>query len=118
MKILMVDQMHNLYFIHSIYLSWYMVDKVLSKKGQSNPEELYFPNDPQMTLFAIMLMLVLPLFVLHYLDYRKCFWKVGGTTRKKLQANLLRKFLNYDEASRAGIQSSDLIMAMTRDAPD
>lgn len=116
-KVLMVDQLHNLFFIHNIYLSWYMVDKVLSKKGQENPQDTY-TGEPESTLFLIMVWMILPLFLLHWLDYKKCFWKVGGTSRKKLQANLLRKFLNYDEDSRSGIQSSDLIMAMTRDAPD
>merc|ERR1719197_1246566 len=35
-----------------------------------------------------------------------------------LQANLLRKYLSYDEGSMAQIDESKLIMAMTRDAFD
>jgi ABC-type multidrug transport system fused ATPase/permease subunit len=35
-----------------------------------------------------------------------------------IQANLLRKFLNYDQASRHVVSASDLTMAISRDAPE
>mmetsp|Transcript_87441 Transcript_87441/g.248359 ORF Transcript_87441/g.248359 Transcript_87441/m.248359 type:complete len:897 (+) Transcript_87441:224-2914(+) len=61
---------------------------------------------------------MVPFGLKHYLDYRKCFWKIGGASRKRLQVLLMRKFFNYTEESRAKVQVETLVMGMTRDVGD
>lgn len=149
LKVIICDQLHNLYFLLNIWLSMYMVDVVLKdhdNKGSqdhdmdddggdgegdntnwasqldgnqtdTNP----FSNDhvsPQTQLIMVCLLTVCPMFFLHFLDYRRSFWKVGGVSRKRIQANLLRKFLNYDEQSRWQLKHSELVMALTRDTTE
>lgn len=112
LKSLMVDQLHNLAFVINVALGKYIVDDVLTEQN------LMFPNDPILTLLVVVLLTFIPLFVLHFLEYKKCFWKVGGSSRRRLQVNLLRKFLNYDESSRAMVSAAHLVMSLTRDAPE
>ena len=61
---------------------------------------------------------MVPFGLKHYLDYRKCFWKIGGASRKRLQVILMSKFFNYTEDSRAKVQVETLVMGMTRDVGD
>ena len=58
---------------------------------------------------------ILPMFLKHYLDYRKQFWRVSGSLRKHLQLMLLKKFLNYTDDSRSRVQIQALLMANVRD---
>ena len=60
----------------------------------------------------------MPFGLKHYLDYRKCFWKIGGASRKRLQVLLMRKFFNYTEDSRKKVKVEALVMGMTRDVND
>merc|ERR1719487_593535 len=59
--------------------------------------------------------LAAPLLLLHYLDFKKNYWQLGGTVRKLLQENLMQRFLYCEEANRARLSSSDLVMCMTHD---
>ena len=63
----------------------------------------------------IALGLAVPFLLLHYLDFQKNYWKLGGTIRRLVQENLLIRFLSYDEGSRANLSATDLIMCMSRD---
>merc|ERR1719387_1727677 len=69
----------------------------------------------EIQLLMLMCLIIVPFFLVHYIDYSQVYWKVGGTSRKTIQANLLRKFLNYDECARSRVTHTDLIIAMTRD---
>lgn len=105
-KMALADQLHNLYFILRIFMQVYLVDFVLAKKVDNREQKLIY----------IMMLMILPFAFLHYVDYRKSHWKVGGSSRCLLQAGLLRKFLNYDIASRERVDQGDLVMAITRDS--
>eukprot|EP00747_Dinoflagellata_sp_TGD_P151933 gnl/TRDRNA2_/TRDRNA2_177253_c9_seq31.p1 gnl/TRDRNA2_/TRDRNA2_177253_c9~~gnl/TRDRNA2_/TRDRNA2_177253_c9_seq31.p1 ORF type:complete len:530 (-),score=98.75 gnl/TRDRNA2_/TRDRNA2_177253_c9_seq31:285-1829(-) len=111
----LVDQLHNLYFMMQLFMNVYLVDFVLNPEQEA--KDLLFGNKETLIL-VMMAMLVGPHALLHYLDYRKFSWKVGGLSRNTLQGGLMRKFLNYDEESRNGIEESEIVMAMTTDAVD
>eukprot|EP00746_Dinoflagellata_sp_MGD_P079517 gnl/MRDRNA2_/MRDRNA2_31803_c0_seq1.p1 gnl/MRDRNA2_/MRDRNA2_31803_c0~~gnl/MRDRNA2_/MRDRNA2_31803_c0_seq1.p1 ORF type:complete len:882 (+),score=131.99 gnl/MRDRNA2_/MRDRNA2_31803_c0_seq1:194-2839(+) len=117
-KTILTDQMKNVIFIFNIHLSRYLVDQVLSEKGQARPQDMLVPNNADLTLWCLALARIIPFFFIHLIDFRKCYWKVGGTSRKRLQSNLIRKFLNYDHTSRSQVKESDLIMAIARDSPN
>jgi len=70
----------------------------------------------EMVLYASMWFF--PFIVSHYLSYRKNYWKVGGSLRKQLQVLLLKKFLNYTDASRGEVATEQLLMGMVRDVSD
>lgn len=112
-KAVLVDSMHNLYFIWRLNMMRYLIDKVLNPEVDS--ESLPIPGKPLMVLMAIMWGIVAPVLFLHLMDYRRLTWKIGGTSRKILQQNLLRRFLNYNEASRHKVAAGALVLAMTRD---
>jgi len=57
---------------------------------------------------------VVPFAGVHYLTYRKQFWRVGGSLRKHLSTLLLKKFLNYTDNSRNEVAIQELLMAMVR----
>eukprot|EP00746_Dinoflagellata_sp_MGD_P007118 gnl/MRDRNA2_/MRDRNA2_114051_c0_seq1.p1 gnl/MRDRNA2_/MRDRNA2_114051_c0~~gnl/MRDRNA2_/MRDRNA2_114051_c0_seq1.p1 ORF type:complete len:935 (+),score=199.99 gnl/MRDRNA2_/MRDRNA2_114051_c0_seq1:115-2919(+) len=113
-KCCLVDHLHNLYFIWRLILMRYLINDVLIE--DADPADL--PANARLVLIFIMCAIIFPNVGLHILDLKKLMWKVGGTSRKTIQANLLRKFLNYDENSRQYVKEADLIMAMTRDTND
>lgn len=115
-KCIIVDSMHNMYFIWRLILMRYLIDKVIG--GENQDDLILFPGNAAAVLICIMILIILPFAFLHHCDIQRLTWKVGGTSRKTLQTNLLRKFLNYDEESRHKVRESDLVMAMTRDVTD
>lgn len=128
-KVVAGSQIDNGFLFWRLILTKALIDKILSTKPDSCPEGGYVlfdsfldcPQDPDskvhlLVTFAILL--ILPFALVHLFDYRKTFWKIGGTSRKTLQGNLLRKYLNYDRESRDNVKMSDLSMAMSQDAFD
>lgn len=108
-KMMCVDLLHNLYFLLKLFMKVWLVDYIL--KG----EEFHGHNfDQESSLILYIIMMVGPFALLHILDMRKFSWKVGGTSRGRLQNALLEKFLNYDDDSRVGLNQGDLVLAMTR----
>merc|ERR1719197_1648500 len=59
----------------------------------------------QLVIYSVIHLL--PNFVLHFLDFRRCYWDVPGHARKILQDNLMVKFLHYDELGR--VEFSDAL---------
>merc|ERR1719421_629611 len=94
LKMCLCDVVHNIYFILQIYLGYYTVTFILSAKAQGKQELMLIPYEPVLNLVAVCGATIVPHFLLWLLDLRRCYWKVGGASRKKVQANLLRKFLN------------------------
>jgi len=113
-KCLVVDQIKNLYFILRIFLNLYLIDFILAEDAD---EESLLLKNKERELIMVMAFMVGPFFLVHFSDYSRVFWKVGGVSRKTLQGNLLRKFLNYNEDARRAVKHSDLLMAITRDTP-
>merc|ERR1719162_1518788 len=52
------------------------------------------------------------------IDYKKLSLGIAGASRIHLQANLLRKFLNYKEEHRSNLSVGDVTMSMVRDATE
>ena len=66
--------------------------------------------------FAVIAIgLAAPLLLLHYLDFRRNFWRLGGRVRTILQESLMQRVLYYNEENRARVSSADLIMCLTHD---
>jgi len=105
-KCFLLDIVHAMSLLLTLLMNVFLVDKIL--KGSNSPES-------QTKLLILAALLVLPFGILHFLDYRKTFWKVGGASRARLQNAILRKMLNYKPAVRAQLPSSYLIMGVTRD---
>eukprot|EP00930_Biecheleria_cincta_P070074 TRINITY_DN57737_c0_g1_i1.p1 TRINITY_DN57737_c0_g1~~TRINITY_DN57737_c0_g1_i1.p1 ORF type:complete len:960 (-),score=119.58 TRINITY_DN57737_c0_g1_i1:36-2885(-) len=106
MKTCLVGQVINLVFLAELYLDVWLIDVVLRD-----------PNGDGSRLVIIAASMVLPFFLIHFLQVRKLTWKVSGTLRGALQNALVTKFLNYDEQSRATLPQGELVMALTRAAP-
>jgi ABC-type multidrug transport system fused ATPase/permease subunit len=118
------DQLINLYTILQLYIGKLVLDKVLKVDGCPKGEGVFFDSlvaCPESRAQKISLLcicafvMVVPFTLVHYLDFRQVFFKLGGSSRKTIQGHLMRKFLNYDERVRCQLGSADLIMAMTRD---
>ena len=63
-----------------------------------------------LNLLMITLAMILPYAFIHYLDYRKHFWRVGGVSRSRLQSALFRKFMNYCETVRNTVRDGDMVV--------
>jgi len=121
LKIFMMDACNNLYLLLSLFVNVYLVDNILKKcseelrmKGTPRSEEC---DNAEVQLMALAALLIVPYAGLHYIEFRKTTWKVGGASRAKLQNALLCKYQNYSQQSRSRIEKAELMMAMTRDCP-
>lgn len=109
-KTMLADCVSNFYFVICMFLDLYMIDYVLCDECSIDSVDS--------SLAMIVFCRVLPIPLMHWLSYRKSFWKVGGASRHTLQSNILRKYLSYDSASLAEMNASKLILAMTRDSTE
>jgi len=113
--VLIIDQLNNLYFLLTTYVVQYAADSVL---GNADPKTLLIPNEKEETLILLAFIYLVPFAVLNLLDIWKAQQKVAEESRAALQQQIFRKFLNFDEISRAGVSSSDLGLSMISDADD
>ena len=122
-KILLIDQLANIYYLVQLAMSVYFVDHVLYghavdsaalADGRAEPA----PFDLRTTELAVMLGLLhaLPCFPLNMLQEVKCWFGVGGAARKTIQVALLRQYLDYTDASRKRIGHTGFMQAILRDS--
>lgn len=102
-RIVFLNLVHNLHFLLTLYLDVFLVDTVLTREGFRKSE---------LGLYALMV--VLPLGVLHVLDYSRLSWRVEGASLKILQGSLYWKFIHLDHQRHGKVRSGELVVAITR----
>eukprot|EP00930_Biecheleria_cincta_P096259 TRINITY_DN88131_c0_g1_i1.p1 TRINITY_DN88131_c0_g1~~TRINITY_DN88131_c0_g1_i1.p1 ORF type:complete len:879 (+),score=147.93 TRINITY_DN88131_c0_g1_i1:104-2740(+) len=112
-KMMLVEQVHNLYFMMNLFLNVYLIDYILDL---TKSEDILLSSERRTELLLVVLIRLIPFALLHFLDYTKLTWKVGGASRMSLQRSMLRRYLNYTEESRSSLEHGDVIMAIARDA--
>eukprot|EP00928_Gymnodinium_smaydae_P011913 TRINITY_DN14356_c0_g1_i2.p1 TRINITY_DN14356_c0_g1~~TRINITY_DN14356_c0_g1_i2.p1 ORF type:complete len:873 (-),score=191.78 TRINITY_DN14356_c0_g1_i2:103-2721(-) len=145
---LLLDQVKNLYFFLTVYLQMYLVDVVLAgpqaeggeeerrlrrsgvvrRLGESEGEEegalaffgesLLVPGSRMYTAIIVGALYIVPFAICQCIDLKKLSFQVAQNSRLVMQANLLRKFLNYREEHRAKLSLGDITMAMVRDVTE
>lgn len=106
-----VDFTHNLVFFLSLFMSVYLINNILTRKG-----DLWLIQIPQANLIAYTGINIITLALLHVLDYSKLDSKVEGTARLYLQSTVLTKYLNLTSVARQNVNDGDVIMAVQRDS--
>jgi len=99
----------------NLFLNVYLIDHILDI---TRSEDILLTNERATELLLVVLARLIPFALLHFLDYRKLTWKVGGASRMTLQRSMLRRYLNYTEESRSSLENADVIMAMASGAID
>jgi ABC-type multidrug transport system fused ATPase/permease subunit len=93
-------------------LSVYFVDHVLDPPSDGGKRQY---SRAQLAVL-VGLAHALPVFLLKHLKELKAWFGVGGAARKSLQVDMMRKFLNFTEASRDRIGAAGFTEALIRDA--
>ena len=106
-KVILAHQYNSIFALLTIYVILYIVETLTDPEMED--------SEKQFLLFVYALLWVVPYAGVHYLAYRKCFWKVGGSLRKYMATLLLKKYLNYTDNSRNLVAIEQLLMAMVRD---
>ena len=99
-KLMMLHLYKSVVAILNLLLNYYLV-KVLQKapddiifgetfKGYSDPDNKTAPVANVNALRIIAVMMVIPFILSYYLDFRSCYWKVGGSLRLYLKSLLLK----------------------------
>eukprot|EP00929_Paragymnodinium_shiwhaense_P055161 TRINITY_DN27666_c0_g1_i1.p1 TRINITY_DN27666_c0_g1~~TRINITY_DN27666_c0_g1_i1.p1 ORF type:complete len:922 (-),score=139.42 TRINITY_DN27666_c0_g1_i1:292-3057(-) len=76
---------------------------------------LMVPHHRRLTAVVIAFLYVVPFALQHFIDYQKQFVNLSGTARRRLQANLLRRYLYYKPDVRTTFRAGQLTLAMLRD---
>lgn len=108
---LLLDQMRNCYLYFILIAKAYLVNVVFNIKSH----ELH---ESQRTAFAraIGVCYVAPMVALHMWDYAKIGMDIQGRVRVWIQESLFRKYLNYNDESRAHVPPARMQTAITQDA--
>mmetsp|Transcript_40679 Transcript_40679/g.73295 ORF Transcript_40679/g.73295 Transcript_40679/m.73295 type:complete len:1003 (-) Transcript_40679:64-3072(-) len=116
---LLTDQTRNLVYLWHMMLSRYMIDSVLKPvdQRQESMVDQVMPNVAAQ-VWALTILSVIPHGLIVVMLNMKAMRKLQGMAVNQLQGNLVRRFLNYNEASRDMVSTSDLCMAITRDVPE
>eukprot|EP00929_Paragymnodinium_shiwhaense_P018908 TRINITY_DN13062_c0_g1_i1.p1 TRINITY_DN13062_c0_g1~~TRINITY_DN13062_c0_g1_i1.p1 ORF type:complete len:821 (-),score=177.13 TRINITY_DN13062_c0_g1_i1:56-2518(-) len=78
-------------------------------------QSLLVPHSRRETAMVVAAIYVVPFVLLHVSDLCKCYIGLQARLRKMLQANLLRKFLYYDEVVRCDVKGEQIALAMMKD---
>eukprot|EP00929_Paragymnodinium_shiwhaense_P069236 TRINITY_DN34928_c0_g1_i1.p1 TRINITY_DN34928_c0_g1~~TRINITY_DN34928_c0_g1_i1.p1 ORF type:complete len:936 (-),score=243.51 TRINITY_DN34928_c0_g1_i1:280-3087(-) len=111
-----LDQLHNVSYIASIYLQIYMVNTVFAVNDPDSEERLLIPTHyggrmSNAVLLAFLYML--PTIILTYSEYFQLDkLGVGGALKMHLKVNLFRKFLYYSQTSHEAVSVQALHTAM------
>jgi len=116
LRLIVMDVVVNVCSVWRLFLMLHLMDTILDK--DITEHSLLFSEGKAGDLAIVFAGLTLRRFILHWLAYRRNFLGVGGTSRMRLQANLVRKFLNYENNARAKVRHSDLMLAIARDSRD
>merc|ERR1719265_1541328 len=112
-KRLLSELLRNIMTYVCIYLEGpVLIDAIINNKDNRTTDER------KIMLYIVAVVTFVPTLIEHVLDYRQCFWKIGGTSRKTLQANLLRKYMFYNDSSRNMVNQGTLTMAITKNSFD
>eukprot|EP00929_Paragymnodinium_shiwhaense_P087195 TRINITY_DN47463_c0_g2_i1.p1 TRINITY_DN47463_c0_g2~~TRINITY_DN47463_c0_g2_i1.p1 ORF type:complete len:856 (-),score=179.08 TRINITY_DN47463_c0_g2_i1:75-2642(-) len=76
---------------------------------------LIVPHERRRTAMAVAALYVAPFLLVHIMDLSKAYIALAPRIRRILQANLLRKFLYYDEVQRTAIEPEEITLGMMRD---
>lgn len=113
--IVLIDQLKSLYFLLTTYIVQFAADNVL---GNDTAGNLLLNGDRVETLVALAVAYSTPFAVLNLLDIWKSQQRLAEDARSYLQTNIYRKYLNFDEASRASVTSSEFCLTLIQDAND
>mmetsp|Transcript_117170 Transcript_117170/g.304011 ORF Transcript_117170/g.304011 Transcript_117170/m.304011 type:complete len:897 (+) Transcript_117170:212-2902(+) len=108
------------YLLRTLHASGGLIARALGEElgeeeSEGGEEGMLLFGSKHYTAMAVGVFYIMPFCLNHMIDYSKARLGVASAARKTLQANLLRKFLNYRAEVRDCISAGDLTMAMTRD---
>jgi len=106
-KAIMLHQYQSLVGILNIFVMYFFIQALTSDELSD--------KEKSAELSVMGVLWVAPFCFVHYLSYRKNFWKVGGSIKKQLYGLIFKKFLNYDDTSRSQISTDKIVMTLTRD---
>jgi len=114
-----LDQMHNVYYMMQFFLRVYLVDVVLNVHTPGTMQNLIVPHDRWKTAVWVGAIWVAPTVLLVVIDRLKVgYLDMGRDIRRHLRVNLVRKYLNYNDASRNDIMFHEIVQAMAVDIPE
>lgn len=112
---LLLDQLHNVYYLVAIKLNIYLVDVVLREDPETE-DELWIHGNRIGTTILVAFAMVLPKAVLHCIEYaQKGTLAVAGKARLQLKVNIFRKYLFYSAQSYTKVSDQALHRALHED---
>lgn len=142
-----LDSIHNLYFVLRAYLNVYMVDvlfnlsseerRILAEAGESGeagaaaemlvPEEggiagggseLLVPGDRRRTAILVAILYCAPIAILHAVDVMKSKLGLSGMLEEFLMTSLFAKYMNYSDDARKEVDATEMALALIRDCAE
>jgi ABC-type multidrug transport system fused ATPase/permease subunit len=111
-KLVVFNQMENAYVVMQILAMQIIVNMLTNKDTSENA------NESLQIIIFLSVILIIPNVLLHYFDYRRCYWNIIGMARRVLQENLMNKVLNYEESLRAEFTRAQIIHPILHDVPN
>eukprot|EP00928_Gymnodinium_smaydae_P029802 TRINITY_DN22345_c0_g1_i1.p1 TRINITY_DN22345_c0_g1~~TRINITY_DN22345_c0_g1_i1.p1 ORF type:complete len:923 (+),score=178.65 TRINITY_DN22345_c0_g1_i1:62-2770(+) len=111
---LLLNQLENLYVLFQLYVNIYLVD-VLFNINEPETEHKLLLNNRRDTASLVGILYIVPMFILHFVDYKQIRLDVAGHSREFMQENLFRKYLNFSEKTRGIVSPASMQVAILTD---
>jgi len=110
-RLILVGQIKNLYFMAKLFMNMYLLKSVLNLEATDESA-----GAKRVSLAVVAAMQVIPFAAIHFLEWYKFEWKVGGMSRTILQKGILRKYLTCNSTAKTQLKDGTLIMGIAGDA--
>lgn len=114
---IMIDQLHNVYYLFKVCVRMYLVDCVLTG-GATYTSDLLIPGNRNLTAAVLGLGYAAPSFLLMFADrLKEGQLEMGKSIRTHFALNLFRKYMNCSDASKHLVPIQDMVGAIQGDIP-
>jgi len=114
-KCLAADFLINLAFMTRLVIKVWMINELFMPVLGGDKE---WEAADMVMLCMVSVCFFIPEHVLQIVAFRRNYWKVGGASRKSLQANLMRKYMTYTDSVRTNCDHGVIVLLLYKAIPE
>lgn len=116
LKMLLADVLDNLVYMFCLVLKVLLLNELLMPVLEG--ERTWDSKRDTLVLMAVASCWIVPQHLMHIMNYRRLGWKVGGKSKKFLQANLMRKYMSFTPKALSDTDPGSVLLVFFKEIPE